>query len=76
MVLAPAPSVALLVIAALAVVAGFVALRLISDDISPPRPRPADRAGALRSEPPALVNMLTNDATLTAAGFRATMIDL
>ena len=33
-------------------------------------------AGALRSEPPAVVNLLTNDATVTAAGFRATMLDL
>ena len=76
MVLAPAPSLGLLIIAALAVVAGFVALRVIGSRIAPARPRPAERAGALRSEPPAVVNMLTNDATLTAAGFRATVIDL
>jgi Predicted membrane protein (DUF2207) len=76
MVLAPAPSVTLLVIAAIAVIAGFVALRWIGSRIAPPRPRPAEQAGALRSEPPAVVNMLSNDATLTAAGFRATMIDL
>ncbi len=76
MVLAPAPSVGLLVVSTLAVVAGYVALRLISTRIAPPRPRAAERAGALRSEPPAVVNMLSNDATLTAAGFRATTIDL
>ena len=76
MVLAPAPSLSFLILAALAVIAGFVSLRLIGDRIAPPRPRPAPTAGALRGEPPAVVNMLTNDATLTAAGFRATMIDL
>ncbi len=37
---------------------------------------PPKTAGALRGEPPGIVNMLTNDATLTAAGFRATVIDL
>ena len=42
----------------------------------PVRPEPAARAGALRRDSPAVVNILTNDATLTAAGFRATMIDL
>jgi Predicted membrane protein (DUF2207) len=76
MVLAPAPSVGLLTVAALAVVAGYVTLRITSAHIAPPRPRAAERAGPLRSEPPAVVNMLSNDATLTAAGFRATMIDL
>ena len=42
----------------------------------PPRPAADDVAGALRADTPAVVNMLTNDATVTAAGFRATMIDL
>jgi hypothetical protein len=76
MVLAPAPSVILLVLAAIGVIAGFVVLRLTAERIAPPRPRPAEQPAALRSEPPAVVNMLSNDATLTAAGFRATMIDL
>jgi len=44
--------------------------------LAPPRPDAADRAGALRAETPAVVNMLTNDATVTAAALRATMIDL
>jgi hypothetical protein len=76
MVLAPAPSVGLLVVSALAIVAGFVTLRYTARRIAPPRPRAAERPGTLRSEPPAVVNMLSNDATLTAAGFRATTIDL
>ena len=76
MVFAPAPSTVLLVLSALIVIAGFVALAIVEQRIAPPRPRAAPRAGALRSEPPGIVNMLTNDATLTAAGFRATVIDL
>lgn len=76
MVLAPAPSTGLLVVATLAVVVGFITLRVTAARIAPPRPRSASRAGPLRSEPPAVVNLLSNDATLTAAGFRATMIDL
>lgn len=46
------------------------------DRLLPPRPEAADVAGALRSDPPAVVNLLVNDATVTAAGFRATLIDL
>lgn len=76
MVFAPAPSPASLVLCALIVGGGFLALRIIEQRVAPPRPRAAERAGALRSEPPAVVNMLANDATLTAAGFRATVIDL
>ncbi len=76
MVLAPAPSIPLLILAAVAVVAGYVVEHRASRRVAPTRPAPAARAGALRSEPPAVVNLLANDATLTAAGFRATMIDL
>ena len=65
MVLAPAPSVILLVLAAIGVIAGFVVLSLTAERIAPPRPRPAEQPAALRSEPPAVVNMLSNDATLT-----------
>jgi hypothetical protein len=42
----------------------------------PPRPVADASTGVLRSETPAVVNLLTNDATVTAAGLRATMIDL
>jgi Predicted membrane protein (DUF2207) len=76
MVLAPAPSMPLLIIAGAVVVAGFVVERRASQRVAPVRPVAAQRAGALRSEPPAVVNLLANDATVTAAGFRATMIDL
>ncbi|MGI9644477.1 MAG: hypothetical protein ACR2O6_04125 [Ilumatobacteraceae bacterium] len=44
--------------------------------VMPTRPGPAPRAGALRRDSPAVVNVLTNDCTLTAAGLRATVIDL
>ena len=76
MVFAPAPSTVLLVLSSLIVIAGFVVLAVVEHRIAPPRPRAAKTAGALRGEPPGIVNMLTNDATLTAAGFRATVIDL
>ncbi len=46
------------------------------DRLMPPRPHADGRAGALRADTPAVVNLLTNDAHVTAAGFRATMIDL
>src|SRR6478736_3364151 len=69
MVFAPAPSTVLLVLSALIVIAGFVALAIVEQRIAPPRPRAAPRAGALRSEPPGIVNMLTNDATLAARGW-------
>ena len=76
MVFAPAPSTVLLVFCSLIVIAGFVVLAVVEHRVAPPRPRAAKTAGALRGEPPGIVNMLTNDATLTAAGFRATVIDL
>ncbi len=76
MVFAPAPSTVLLVLSSLIVIAGYVVLAVVEQRVAPPRPPAAKSAGALRSEPPGIVNMLTNDATLTAAGFRATVIDL
>ena len=39
-------------------------------------PRRRHCRGALRADTPAVVNLLTNDVTVTAAGFRATVIDL
>lgn len=44
--------------------------------LAPPRPGAAVSIERLRSDTPAVVNMLAHDATVTAAGFRATMIDL
>ena len=73
---APAHAAGWLWIAALATL-GCVALLLRAERFAePPRPDPAGASGALRSDSPAVVNMLTNDATVTAAGYRATVIDL
>lgn len=74
--LAPAHSTGMLALAIVFTVAGFALLRYTEHRLAPPRPAPAERVGALRRESPAVVNVLTNDATLTAAGFRATVIDL
>ncbi|MGB0113380.1 MAG: hypothetical protein WBP59_09195 [Ilumatobacteraceae bacterium] len=61
----------MLVLVATAV--GYVRLRA---HVAPTRPRPAEHSGALRGDTPAVVNMLTNDATVTAAAMRATVVDL
>jgi hypothetical protein len=58
------------------ILAAIGALAFAEYRARPVRPEPAAKAGALRRDSPAVVNILTNDATLTAAGFRATMIDL
>lgn len=73
---APSFSVAWLWIGALLAVAAVLTFVRTRDRLLPPRPEAADVAGALRSDAPAVVNLLTNDATVTAAGFRATLIDL
>ena len=75
MAFAPAPSTVLLVLSALIVIAGFVALAIVEQRVAPPRPG-ARRVPAHSAATAGIVNMLTNDATLTAAGFRATVIDL
>ena len=75
-VFANAHSTALLWLSILFTIAGFLTLRMASKRVAPPRPAPAASAGALRSETPAVVSLLTNDATVTAAAFRATVIDL
>ncbi|MBG7605198.1 MAG: hypothetical protein IZT58_11250, partial [Actinobacteria bacterium] len=75
-VFAPAHSAALLGLSILFTIAGFLTLHAASKRVAPPRPSPAASAGALRSESPAVVSLLTNDATVTAAAFRATVIDL
>lgn len=54
----------------------YAALAYANHLVLPTRPDPAARAGALRRDSPAVVNVLTNDCTLTAAGLRATVIDL
>ncbi len=74
--IAPAPSGGMLVLTLVLAVAALVALRVVESLTLPERPEPAEAAGGLRKESPAIVNMLVNDATVTAAGFRATVIDL
>ena len=74
--LAPALDLVWLLLTALCVVGGFLVFRWREQRVAPPRPEPADDVERLRSDTPAVVNMLANDATLTAAGLRATVIDL
>ena len=75
-VFAAAPSGGGLVFAIVLLLAAAGALLFLERHLAPTRPDPADQAGALRKESPAVVNLLTNDATVTAAGLRATVIDL
>ncbi len=75
-VFAATPSAGGLVVAVVLTVGAAAALWYLERQAAPGRPDPADTAGELRRESPAVVNMLTNDATLTASGFRATVIDL
>lgn len=75
-VIAAAPSGGGLVFGIIILVGAFVALMYGEHKVSPERPTPTGKSGALRRESPAVVNMLCNDATLTAAGFRSTIIDL
>ena len=70
------PSGGGLVVGILVLTVAAIGLWFAERHVAPTRPLPADRPGALRREAPAVVNMLTNDATLTASGFRATVIDL
>jgi hypothetical protein len=74
--IAPSFAVAWLWLGALFTLGAWLVFRRTHDRLMPPRPDAEERAGALRSDTPAVVNLLTNDATVTAAGFRATMIDL
>ena len=73
---AAAPNTSGLVISALLLAIGAGALWYGEQHVAPKRPQRAGTSGALRRESPAVVNMLTNDATLTASGLRATVIDL
>ncbi|MDX2380731.1 MAG: hypothetical protein QNM02_13345 [Acidimicrobiia bacterium] len=74
--LGPVPSTGALIRALLLTVLAYAVLRYTERAVMPLRPLPARTPGPLRTDAPAVVNMLTNDATLTAAGFRATVIDL
>jgi hypothetical protein len=73
---APSFAAAWLWLAVLATAATLLLHRWRDDRLLPPRPEPDETAGALRGETPAVVNLLTNDATVTAGGFRATVLDL
>lgn len=75
-VLAPAHTTRALVLSLVLSLAAYVTLWLAERRVAPARPEPAATPEGLRKESPAVVNLLTNDATLTAAGFRATVIDL
>jgi hypothetical protein len=75
-IVAPAFTLGWLWLSALFVAAAWLMFVRTRDRLLPPRPEADEVAGALRSDTPAVVNLLTNDATVTAAGFRATMIDL
>ena len=75
-IIAPSFTAIWLWLSALCVAAAWWTFARTRDRLLPPRPEPHDVAGALRADTPAVVNLLTNDATVTAAGFRATMIDL
>ena len=75
-VVSAAPSGGGLVAGIILLTIAAVGLWFAERHVAPTRPPPVDHAGELRRESPAVVNMLTNDATLTASGFRATVIDL
>ncbi len=71
-----APGTGMLVLSVLLTIAAYAVFELLERWLMPERPQPAESQGPLRRETPAVVNLLTNDCTLTAAGFRATLIDL
>lgn len=73
---APTPGGAMLGIAVFLTVCGYGALWFAERIAAPDRPDAVGTSGALRREPPAVVNVLTHDARLTAEAMRATMIDL
>lgn len=57
-------------------VVGHIGLWWAERHATPQRIEAVGTSGALRKESPAVVNVLTNDATVTAAGMRATVVDL
>ena len=73
---APSFSAAWLWLGALCTAAAWLVFSRTSDRLLPPRPDAGKSAGALRADTPAVVNLLANDTVVTAAGFRATVIDL
>jgi hypothetical protein len=75
-VVAPSFTAAWLGLSALCIAASWLTFARMRERLLPPRPEPDEVAGSLRTDTPAVVNLLTNDCTVTAAGFRATMLDL
>ena len=73
---AATPGGAMLGFAVLLAIVGHIALSWAERHATPDRIESVGGSGALRKESPAVVNVLTNDATLTAAGMRATVVDL
>lgn len=73
---AATPGGAMLGIAVFLAIVGHVGLSYAERRATPNRIESVGASGALRKESPAVVNLLTNDATLTAAGMRATVVDL
>jgi len=74
--LAPTPGGAMLAFAVLLTIGGHVGLTLFERFITPKRAEKVGSSGALRRESPAVVNLLVNDGMVSAAGLRATIVDL
>ena len=74
--LAPAFPMVWLLLGAMCTIGGYVTFAWQQGRVAPPRPAPAATVERLRDDVPAVVNMLANDATVTAEALRATVIDL
>ena len=74
--LAPTPGGAMLAFAMLLTIGGHVGLTLFERFSTPKRAEQVGSSGALRRESPAVVNLLANDGMVSAAGLRATVVDL
>ena len=73
---AATPGGAMLGLSILLAVLGHIGLSIAERKATPERIESEGSSGELRKESPAVVNVLTNDATLTAAAMRATIVDL
>jgi hypothetical protein len=73
---ASTPGGLMLVLAVLIAIAGNVGLWWAEREATPDRVDALRASPAMRKESPAIVALLTNDATVNAAGLRATVVDL
>jgi hypothetical protein len=73
---AATPGGAMLGVSVFLAVVGHIGLWWAERHATPQRIEAIGTSGALRKDSPAVVNVLTNDATVTAAGMRATVVDL